>query len=154
MVTIAVIAILAVIAVPMFSKESKKSKATSEVGAMFAELAIREDQYKLENGSYRDAAACPSTPSARGQDASGCLGGSNPWQPLRVRLPTTTLHCSYTLTTDTSASTTPPTGVTFNPPGTAWFFIVATCDMDGDSTNSTYFTSSADSKIQKLNDGE
>jgi hypothetical protein len=34
-----------------------------------------------------------------------------------------------------------------------WYFIVATCDMDGKTGNSKYFTSSWDSKTQATAEG-
>ena len=63
MITVAIIAILAAIAVPVFTKQSRKSKASSEANAVFAELSVREEQYKLENGAYLTAAACPAVSS-------------------------------------------------------------------------------------------
>lgn len=154
MITVAIIAVLAAIAVPAFTKESRKSKAMSEVGAMFAELGVREDQYKAENTGYLAAAACPASPVAAGQDATSCIGAGGEWEALRVRLPETNLRCSYVITTGTGTGATPPTGFTFvSPPGN-WYYIVATCDMDNDGTSSYYFTSSTNSRIQPQNDGE
>ena len=154
MITVAVIAILAVIAVPMFTRESRKSKGSSEVGAMFGELAVRQDQYKLENGVYLAAAACPATSSAQGQDASGCLAAGGPWDLLRVRLPSEKLFCSYEMVRGTGTGTTDPAGFTFTSPPGEWFYIVATCDLDGQSgTNTTYFMSSESAARQVLNEG-
>jgi prepilin-type N-terminal cleavage/methylation domain-containing protein len=154
MVTVAIIAILAAIAVPAFTKESRKSKATSEVGAMFSELAVRQDQYKLENNAYLTTAACPSAPASNGQDASACINSGGVWEPLRARLPQTKLACSYAITTGTGTGTSNPSGFSFTSPVTSWFYIIATCDMDGDGTNALYFTSSVDSSMQKQQDGE
>ncbi len=155
MIVVAIIAILAVIVVPQFTKETRKSKAMSEVGAMFGELAIREDQYKTENSVYLEAAACPTSPGRAAQDASSCIAAATPWEALRVRLPTTKLYCSYQVVTNTTASPPAlPAGITFTAPAVSWYYILATCDQDGDKLESTYFTSTVDSKIQKLNDGE
>jgi prepilin-type N-terminal cleavage/methylation domain-containing protein len=157
MITVAIIAILAAVAVPLFTKETRKSKASSEVGAVFAELAVREEQYKLENGAYLDAAACPSMsglgPTSR--DATSCIATGQPWNTLRVHLPETDLYCSYTVTQGNATGTNNPNGFTFTSPALPWFYILATCEMDGQTgVHSYYFTSSVDSKVQAQNDGK
>ncbi|MFN0251867.1 MAG: type IV pilin protein [Kofleriaceae bacterium] len=151
-ITVAVIGILAAIVVPKFTSETRKAKASSEVNAMFGELAIRQDQYKLENGRYVAAAACPSAPATRGQDASGCL--STAWDGLRVRLPQEKIACSYEMVAGVGVGTDDPLGFSFTSPAGAWFYIVATCNGDNDSgTNAQFFTSSASSAIQKQDEG-
>ncbi len=162
MVTVAVIAILAGIAVPMFSKESRKSKAQSEVGAVMDELAVREEQYKSENGVYLTTTACPPATSPQGttvaslSTGTGCLVSTGAWlASLRVRLDVATLYCTYTITAGSGAGTTNPSGFSFTSPVTGWFYIIATCDTDGvAATNSTYFTSSIDATLQKQNEGK
>lgn len=154
MITVAVIAILAAIAIPAFTKETRKSGASSEVAAMFGELAVRQEQYRLENGGYLATTACPSTPSAQPQDASACIASGSDWEKLRVRLPTETLRCSYVTEVGSGTGTDNPEGFTFTSPPGSWFYIIATCDMDGDAaTTSKYFVSSIDSKIQRQNEG-
>src|SRR2546426_467597 len=86
MITVAIIGVLVKIAIPAFTGESRKAKAKSEVGAIFAELAIREEQYKLENGVYLVAPTCPATPSASGQSPAACTAAGMPWNVLRVRI--------------------------------------------------------------------
>ena len=154
MITVAVIAILAAIAIPMFSKETRKSKAKSEVGAMFGELAIRQDQYKLENGVYLATAACPATTVPSGTAAASCVTSSGPWVPLKVRLPSEKLICSYVTTIGTGTGATPPTGFSFTSPLGTWFTILATCDGDGNtSVNASYYVTSNNPQIQVLNEG-
>ncbi|HEY4176010.1 MAG TPA: prepilin-type N-terminal cleavage/methylation domain-containing protein [Kofleriaceae bacterium] len=154
MITVAIIAILAAIAIPMFSKEKRKTDTGSETAAMFGELAIRQDQYKLENGFYLATAACPATTIPQGTDATSCITGSGAWVPLKVRLPRQKLICTYTTTIGTGTGATAPTGFTFTSPTGAWFYIVATCDADGvSSVNAQYFVSSVNSTIQKTNEG-
>jgi type IV pilus assembly protein PilE len=164
LIVVALIAILAAIAIPSFFGESKKSKARSEVSSMFGEFAIREEQYKLENGAYLAAATCPASPAQTGQDASACVAAGQPWANLKVKidysLGTTTgnkqnwIGCTYAITTGTGAGTNNPNGFTFASPPGAWFYILATCDTDGKpALNSTYFTSSVVSQTQALNEG-
>lgn len=159
MVTVAVIAVLAAIAIPAFTRETRKSKAGSEVNAMFGELAIRQDQYKTENGSYLSATACPANTVPTGTDAIACVTTGGAWEPLRARingvLDGNKLMCSYEITAGTGTGTSAPTGFTFASPAGSWFYIVATCDGDGDTTtNAQYFVSSVSSAIQKLNEGK
>jgi prepilin-type N-terminal cleavage/methylation domain-containing protein len=152
MVTVAIIAVLAAIVVPSFTRESRKSKTTSEVAAMFGELSVREDQYKLENGDYLAAAACPSTTVSTGQDATGCVGGL--WNGLRVRLPQQKLICSYEIVTGTGTGTNNPAGFSFTSPAGDWFYLLATCDGDGNTAqNATYFMASTSSSIEKRHEG-
>ena len=154
MITVAVIAILAAIAIPMFSKETRKSKAKSEVGAMFGELGIRQEQYKLENGVYLATSACPSTTVPSGTAAASCVTASGPWVPLKVRLPSEKLICSYVTTIGTGTGATAPTGFTFTSPAGAWWYVVATCDGDGNSSvNASYFIASNNAAIQVQNEG-
>jgi prepilin-type N-terminal cleavage/methylation domain-containing protein len=158
MIVVAIIAILAAVVVPSFFKQSRKSKASSEVGAVFGELAVREAQYKLENGQYYEpSSACPASPSTTGSNASlDCTGTGKPFNALRAQLETN-LYCSYEIVTgDGTAATavTNPGGFTWSSPSVPWFYILATCDMDGESgTNSTYFTDSLDSQILKQHEG-
>ncbi len=164
MIVVAIIAILAAVALPSFFGESKKAKARSEVSAMFGEFGVREEQYKLENGAYLAAAACPATPAQLGQDASPCIAAGQPWANLKVQIDYSLgnssgnqqnfLGCSYTIVTGTGTGTNSPNGFTFTSPPGAWFYILATCDTDGSSTlNSTYFTSSTMSAVQAKNEG-
>lgn len=153
MIVVAVLAILAVVVVPMFTRETRKSKASSEVGAMFGELAVRQEQYKLENGAYLSTAKCPAAPSAKGQSPAACLAAGSPWRQLRLQVENT-LYCTYEVVAGKGAGTNNPSGFQFTSPAGAWFYIVATCDMDGNAgTLSTYFISSENPARQVQNEG-
>lgn len=157
MIVVAIIAVLAAIVIPSFTRETRRSKAGAEVAAVFAELSVRQDQYKLENGAYLAAAACPAASTPTGTVAAACIASGGPWESLRVTLPSEKLLCSYTITagTGTTTGSDNPSGFTFARPPGAWFYIIATCDGDGNSaTNATYFTSSLSGEIQKQNEGQ
>ncbi|HEU0034739.1 MAG TPA: prepilin-type N-terminal cleavage/methylation domain-containing protein [Kofleriaceae bacterium] len=156
MVVCAFIAVLAAIAVPIFAGEARKSKGSTEVAPMFAELSVREDQYKSDNGKYLTTPACPSAPAATGTSATGCVASGGAWTALNVQLPFQQLKCSYAITAGGAADkVTNPAGFSFTSPPMSWFYLIATCDLDGaGGTNSTYFTSSVDSTIQKQNEGK
>lgn len=159
MITVAVIAILAVIAIPAFFSQSRKSKASSETSAMMAELSTKEEQYKIDNAAYRNVALCPSSITSSQQSLASCLSGSD-WTALHVNPPETKAYCQYQVTTGSAADT--PSASPFHmasdgtdpTPIASWYFIKATCEMDGNTaTHSNYFLSSMDTKIQSLNEG-
>jgi prepilin-type N-terminal cleavage/methylation domain-containing protein len=162
MVAVAIVAVLSYLVIPTFAKEARKSKGGSEVAYMFGELAVREDQYKLEKGSYLAATACPTTlPAPSGvlvstlQVSGGCDAPStSAWDQMRVRLGESKLYCQYTISVGTGTGTSAPTGFTWSSPATAWYYLQATCDGDGNTaTNATYFLASTDTTVQKLNEG-
>jgi prepilin-type N-terminal cleavage/methylation domain-containing protein len=154
MIGVVIIGILTAIVLPVFTGEVQKTTAGSEVQNFFTELSMKEEQYKSNgNGTYLSAAACPSTAKSTKQDATGCVASGTPWYTLRVVLPEQSAACSYTITAGKGTGTTNPSGFTFKSPSTAWYYIIATCDADGASGTSTYFTSSVDSNIQVLNEG-
>jgi prepilin-type N-terminal cleavage/methylation domain-containing protein len=155
MIAVVIVAVLAAVAMPSFFAESRKTKSSSEVSAMFAELTTKEEGYKLDHNSYLTAAACPASPSSSLQDATGCIASGQPWSTLRVQLPEAKLYCSYAITTGAGGTTPhPPSPFTMSTPAASWYFIVATCDMDGSSAkNATYLINSLDTTIQRSNEG-
>jgi hypothetical protein len=124
---------------------------------MFAEIATKEEQYKIDNGVYLAAALCPSATSTAGIDFNAvCVTASSAWLTLRVNAPESKIRCTYAVTAGAEGTTlTPPTGFTVPAqPAGAWYYVVGTCDLDGSpTTNSTFFQSSTDTVIQKLNVG-
>jgi len=157
MVVVTLIGILAAVTVPSWIRESRKGRGDSEINAMFAEIAAKEEQYKVDNGVYLAATTCPSSPSSAGVDFNAsCVTTGSAWASLRVNAPQSTMRCTYVVTAGAAGATlTPPTGFTVaNQPVGAWYYVVGTCDLDGVSTtNSTFFQSSTDTIIQKLNFG-
>ena len=155
LVTLAVIGILAAVAIPGFFKESRKSRAQTEVSAMFAELATREEQYKIDNGTYLASPACPAAPTGQLLSLTGCLA-SAPWIALRIVAPESQVYCSYDVVVgDAGVDPTPPAGFTLpTSPAIGWYYVHALCDMDGSSTlNAEYLQSNLDTTIQSLNPG-
>src|SRR5262249_46651230 len=99
MITVAVIAILAAVVIPSWMGDSRKTKGDSEINAMFAELANKEEQYKIDNGVYLGAATCPSAPSRAGVNFNTvCVTTGSAWATLRVNAPESTIRCTYVLT--------------------------------------------------------
>jgi prepilin-type N-terminal cleavage/methylation domain-containing protein len=159
MVVVALIGVLAAVALPSFAGETRKAKGDSEVAAFFGELKVREEQYAVENGRYlstgaSETATFPATPSASGQTL-GTLPAT--WQSLKVRTPESSARCGYVVVAGTrtdTAGTMATTTFNYTPPAKNWFYVLARCDLDGNSTiDSYYFISNDNSKIQKINAG-
>jgi len=161
MVVVVIIAILAAVVVPQFIGEAKKVNAKSEVVPMFAELGTKEERYKNENNAYMTVAACPSSPSQTLQSISTCTAGAD-WTALGVIAPKNELRCSFQVIVGAAAAdptaSIAATGSTYVPPSaspaTGWYTLVATCDMDGDGTNSVYVSSSFDQTLHITAEGE
>jgi type II secretory pathway pseudopilin PulG len=163
---VVIIGVLAAIAIPAFTGEGNKGKATSEIVAWFAEFHQKEEQFKVDNNVYHPATtACPATLTGQARSMLGCVASGQPWGPdvagspptkhLKVRVPTNEAYCRYTITTGSGTGTNNPiAGFTFTSPLGPWYYILGECDMDGDGSLSTYFSSSVDSSIQKQNEGE
>jgi prepilin-type N-terminal cleavage/methylation domain-containing protein len=151
----AIVAILAAIAIPAFTEETRKGKSNAEVVAFFAEIAMRQEQYRVDNSTYFQPGTnpCLATTSTTGQ-AFTCGNAGQPWELLKFAAPTTQALCRYTITAGSGTGATPPTGFTFVSPLGPWWHARAECDMDGDGTMAEFFTSSANSQIQKLNESE
>jgi len=71
---------------------------------------------------------------------------------MRMHIPER-LRCSYEVLTGDASGTTDPLGFTFSSPDEAWFYIVATCDLDGQPGDSRYFIASTSSARQVQNEG-
>ncbi|TMQ02455.1 MAG: type II secretion system protein [Deltaproteobacteria bacterium] len=157
MVVVVLIGILAAVTVPSWIRESRKARGDSEVYPMFAEIGAKQEQYKLDNGVYLAAALCPTAPSKAGIDFNAtCVTGASAWVTLRVNAPESKIRCTYVVAAGAAGITlTPPAGFTVaNQPVGPWYYVVATCDLDGaGGTSSAYFQSSTDTLVQKTNYG-
>jgi Tfp pilus assembly protein PilE len=159
MLVVAVIGVLAGIAIPSWLHESRKGKYDSEVNAMFTEIATKEEAYKSEigNGSYLTTPLCPTSTSQTGINFNTTCSNAGAWLTLRVSATDTNIRCQYQVTAGAGGTTPAPlspfTFFTATPAG-AWYFVIATCDMDGQGgTNATFFINSIDNKKQQNNYG-
>jgi type IV pilus assembly protein PilE len=157
MVVVALIAILAAIAVPAFFREASKTKSGTEVAAFFAEIAVKQEQYKSDNSAYLAMPACPSAvPSSSGVDSSTCTSTTS-WTSLNIAAPESTQRCQYTAIAGApgESATGLPSGVVFTAPAqVSWYVLWAVCDGDGSSAvNAIYYASSVDAAIHKLHEG-
>lgn len=160
MVVVVIIAILAAILIPQFTQQSKKVKAKTEVSAMFAELATKQERYKGENSVYLASPECPTPAGLTPKAVTACMNAGDPWVLLGFVPPQQEVRCSYEMYVGTSSDTpVVPTGATaFTIPtgccATSWYIIHARCDMDGNGTLSHYVTASFDSTIRVTNEGQ
>ena len=153
MIVVGIVAILAAVVVPTFMKESTRGKAKSEVAPMFAELANREEQHKLESSTatYLTTQKCPTAATRAGTDVTNPVPAcAAEWTTLRVEVPTSKLTCAYTVRSgitgeDPKADTNFPTWVPQTEVPTlvgGWYFLVAECP------ETEYFSASWDNKVR------
>jgi prepilin-type N-terminal cleavage/methylation domain-containing protein len=162
-VTLALVSILAAIALPSFFGETRKTKAMSEVQPMFSDLRTRLENYMQERGTYPPTVGETTwNPAGPPSTAKAPLDlAMVEWQPLKLRLSGDgTVYCRYTYATGlanagTDIGTQAATAFGFTAPSTAWYYVLAKCDMDGDpAALSWYFASSVDPEIRPLDEGK
>jgi prepilin-type N-terminal cleavage/methylation domain-containing protein len=157
MVVVGLIAILAAVVIPQWMRQTRKTKGDSEINAMFVEIATKEEQYKIDNSAYLATTSCPASPTTVGVNfQTSCVTTGSAWATLRVNPSESVLRCTYGVTAGVAGATlTPPAGFTVaNQPAGAWYYILAICDLDGQGgTNTQYFQTSLDTKMQKTNFG-
>jgi len=159
MVVVTIVAVLAAVALPNFTSDSRRAKGDAEVNAFFAELKVREEQYAVENGKYlstggSETATFPATVTAAAQTL-GTLPAT--WQSLKVRTPESQARCGYVVIAGTptdAVGSMASTTFGYSVPAKNWFYVLAHCNLDGDSAvDSYYFISNDNSKMQKTNYG-
>jgi prepilin-type N-terminal cleavage/methylation domain-containing protein len=159
LIAVAIIGVLVGLAVVSFTKQSRKARG-SEVQAMFAALRIAQEQYHLENGRYLSTGAnegdiFPATPMKTSQPFTPM---PTTWVSLKVKLPDENGYCGYTVVAGMANNGTSIGAVAasfgFTTPTTDWYYLLARCDLDGNSTrDSLYFSWSGDPALQKRNEG-
>ncbi len=165
MVVVAIIGVLASLAVVMFGGESKKVKAKTEVTAMFAEMQVRQNEYRVEAGAYLSTNAAndeadtwPAAPSTDGSKQSLLPYPAN-WSTLRIKPDAASVRCAYVMIAgeggdDTNVGTIAANDFNYVPPAIDWYYMLAHCDMDQDATtDSYYFQRSDDDRLYFLNQG-
>lgn len=164
MITIVVVAILAGIGVVAYEKVTDSAHADAEVARLFTELSMREDQYYAENGTYLSTGTgeddkWPAAPASEGgPNALTPLPAT--WQALAVNPDSGSAYCSYVVIAGAAGDPSnlgakaADFGLT-TAPAKDWFYVLAECDFDGDSTlNSFYFKRSSASVTQSENEGK
>ena len=160
LVVCALIAILAAVAIPTFFGENLRARGMAEVQPMFNDLRTRMVEYAGENGAYPasigEGTLHPTTPVSTAQ---ALLPLPATWNAIKIRITNTSnVYCGYTWVTGLAGDATnigaEAVAFGFTAPDTNWYYLLARCDLDGDSAlDSVYFTSSRDPTIQKRNEG-
>lgn len=162
LVTIAVIAILVAVVVPAFTSESRKVKGSSEVPPIFNDIRTRMEQYMQENGQYpASLGESPTWPTTPGPTTQSVFPMPAAWLALKITLTSSTdVYCGYTWVTGLAGDSTnigaqaQLLGFPATAPAVDWYYILAHCDLDGNSAkDSWYLTSSIDPTIKKLDEG-
>ncbi len=130
---------------------------------MFTELRLRQEAYHVENGAYLSTGADES--DAFPASPSGPSGGTEiqpmpaTWTALRLRPGRDTVLCTYVSMAgdggdDTNLGAVAQSFGMDSAPATNWYYLLAECDMDGNSSvNSFYFSRSDTTGVAKRNEG-
>ena len=157
---VAIIGVLAAIVIPNWARTARNKKYDPEVTAMFTEISTREAQYKQEqgNGTYLTVAQCPSAPDPSGIDFNTtCVTSGSDWAKMGVNPSDSSIRCTYEITTGLDGDAPVPPGACLAAPASlagSWYYVVATCDMDGNGgTDATFCISSWNNQQSNANYG-
>jgi hypothetical protein len=93
----------------------------------------------------------PTTPNRKGQTIQPLPAT---WLALKVLPPDQTVYCSYVAIAGVAGGTAGSVATSFGfvVPNANWYYLIARCNMDGNSaTDGYFFTSSVDTTIRKRN---
>ncbi len=164
---LAVLGILAAVGWVAWRRYARKAK-TSEVYAMIAAIKQAEESYKAETGSYLSTGATENDfypvlgskgtePTLKPFDVNNAPDSR--WKDLNVSAPSKNLYCGYVVIAGPagawgSAGARGQTLFGGKLPTTPWYYIRATCDLDGKSgTNSFYETTFDRETVYVENEG-
>jgi len=137
MVTVGIVGILVGIAVFMYGRQVKKARA-SEVASVMAEIALRQESFYVENGTYASSGAndndvFPAAPSASGP--TPVSGPPTGWTDLGINLGKSELWCGYVTRAgdggngaNIGARASGDFG--FTAPTQDWFYVLAHCPFN------------------------
>lgn len=155
MIVVVMIAVLAAIAVPLFSSDANSSKGESEALGMCSALAVAENEYKVEHQAYLSTGTgetdtWPATPSSSAQSLTPYPAT---WTALGVHPGISEARCGYVVIAGPANAGSPGPQATgtfgFAVPNDAWFYCLAHCDNDHDSSVDAYFFQSSVDLNQK-----
>jgi prepilin-type N-terminal cleavage/methylation domain-containing protein len=165
MFVVALIAVLVAVAIPYFSSESKKARAESEVMPFLTEISTRQGVYAQNHPGYFTPTTVnkwfPIAPSALTVDKRQMTVPTE-WAGLRISPPSDMGRCTYyTRGGDASEPAGPLTDtevvgcdISYDPPATNFFYALAQCETNGDTTHSCYMVTSDNTSMIKKRSGE
>jgi prepilin-type N-terminal cleavage/methylation domain-containing protein len=153
LVVVAIISVLAVVAGTAYRRYMDSAR-TTEAYAMLGEIRTKEEAYRAEKSAYTgwssDETLANGFPLVDGavkepvyKDVT--TGQPTNWTALGINPGKTRLQCGYNVLAGLPSTGTLGTmgqgilgGAT--PPNTPWWYAVATCDNDGNTTKNATFT--------------
>ncbi len=166
MIVVAIIGVLASMAVYLFGSQKKRVEATTEVTVVFTELRVKQEQFRLENGSFLSTGTSepdlypPSSPATDGGKVALPSPATGDMLTLRFAPDIQATRCGYVSIAGeggdaTNVGSVASSEFSYVPPAVDWYYLLAQCDMDQDSTvDSFYFQHSEDSKLYYINQGK
>ena len=156
-IVVAILGVLAALVIPNWASTARNKKYDPEISAMFTEISTREEQFKSEigNGAYKTETECPAAPIPNGGDFNAnCVNTDPNWQALRVVPTDSAVRCTYTVTTGLPSTAPSPPAPCLMPVANSlagsWYYVIATCDMDGNGAPySTFCMGSWNTTVQK-----
>lgn len=168
MIVVAIVGILAASAVYLFGSQQKRVEVTTEVTTIFAELKLRQEQYRTEGGNYLSTGAGEVNlyPAGAPSTTTGTILLPSPptgaFLTLRFGPDIQSVRCGYVVITGEGGDATNVGAIAgdaaifnYTPPVTDWYYMLAKCDMNQDTADfSYYFQHSEDSKLYWVDQGK
>ena len=152
MIAVAIVGILATVAMFAYTKYVRKARS-SEVPAMFAEFRVKQEQYHAENGTYLSTGADdtdyhPASPAGP-ENPTTVLPFPTEWDDLRINTDKQLVYCAYVAIAGDGGDATNigAKATAFGmsaAPAANWFYLIAECDLDSDSTNNSFYFARSD----------
>jgi prepilin-type N-terminal cleavage/methylation domain-containing protein len=155
LIVLGIIGILSAVAVFGYQRYMRQAY-TSEVYSMVAAIKAAEDNYKAETGQYLSTGTdeedfYPALNSAGVEPKKKTidLNSKTEWRNLGISPPSNHLYCGYVAIAGPAndLSNAGARGVTLfgaNTPKVAWYYIRATCDLDGNSAKNSFYETTHD----------
>jgi prepilin-type N-terminal cleavage/methylation domain-containing protein len=150
LIVIGIIGILSAAAVFGYQRYMRHAY-TSEVYSMIASIKSAEDSYKAETGQYlstgsdeEDFYPVLNSAGPEPQKKTISLENKTEWKNLGISPPSKHLYCGYVAIAGPAndLSNAGARGVTLfggNPPKVSWYYIRATCDLDGNAGKNSFY---------------
>ena len=154
LIVVGILGLLAAVAVFGYRRWVKKSY-TSEVYSMITTIKAAEETYKSETGAYRTLSASeddfyPVLGSAGQEPAKKPFDPANKalWQDIGISKHSKHLYCGYAVMAgDPEVLPGGARGATLFggvAPKVPWFYVRASCDLDGDSSKNSFYETTFD----------
>jgi prepilin-type N-terminal cleavage/methylation domain-containing protein len=156
---VAIIAVLAAVAINYFKKNVRKARS-SEVSEVFSKLALGEENFMNETGSYLstgdESSYFPATLNGNSSQNIGALPAT--WRQLRADPGKSALYCQYVAIAGAGGTTPGGEGAVLyqgTTPPKNWYYLLARCDWDNNGTDFSQYARRHDiAAIEITNEGK